>query len=47
MVGVLSSIPTEANFFFTDFKTPWCHFCTEMPEMSELFYLEKQWLYAQ
>ena len=27
--------PVEA-IFFADFETPWCKFCTRMPEMSDL-----------
>ena len=40
-VGVVSSIPSGGNFIFADFKTPWCQFCTKMPEMSDLCYLGK------
>ena len=29
------------QFFFSDFETPWCQFCTRMPEMSDLCYLGK------
>ena len=38
MVG---SIPSGGNFIFADFETLRCHFCTKMPEMSELCYLGK------
>ena len=41
MVGVASSIPSGGNFIFADFETPWCQFCTKMPEMSDLCYLGK------
>ena len=41
MVGVVSLIPSGANFIFADFETPRCQFCTKMPEMSDLCYLEK------
>ena len=41
MVGVVSSIPSRGNFIFADFETPRCQFCTKLPEMSDLCYLEK------
>ena len=41
MVGVVNSIPTRGNFIFADFETPWCQFCTKMPEMSDLCNLGK------
>ena len=41
MVGVVSSIPSGDNLIFADFETPRCQFCTEMPEMSHLYYLRK------
>ena len=33
--------PVEAIFFFADFQTPWCQFCTRMTEMSDLSIYEK------
>ena len=44
-VGVVSSIPSGGNFIFADFETPWCQFCTKMPEMSDLCYLGKTRVY--
>ena len=41
MVGIVSSIPSRGNFFFADFETPRCQFCTKMPEMLDLCYLGK------
>ena len=33
--------PLEATLFLADFETPWCQFCTKIPEMSDLCYLGK------
>ena len=41
MVGVVSLIPKEGKFIFTDFETLQCEFCTKIPEMSDLCYLGK------
>ena len=43
IISVVTSIPAGDNFIFVEtvFKTPSCQFCTKMPEMSDLCYLQK------
>ena len=41
MVGDVSLNPSGGNFIFADFETDRCQFCTKMPEMLDLCYLEK------
>ena len=43
IISAVNSIPTGFNFIFAEtvFKKPSCQFCTKMPEMSDLRYLQK------
>ena len=46
IAAVVSSNPSGGNFIFADFETPWCQFCTKMPEISDLCYLGKTQLHV-
>ena len=43
-VGVVSSIHSGGNFIFADFETPWCQFCTKMPDLCYLGKARMMWL---